>query len=365
VYEQFFGLDRKPFDLLPNPEMIYMSRSHKRVMTYLEYGIESLTGFILLTGDIGSGKTTLIRNVINLHGQNLKIAKVFNTRVDSSELLSLINADFGLETKNKTRLQLIDDLNDFLIERFAQGGRSMIIIDECQNLSVETLEEVRLLSNLETNHEKLLQIVLVGQPELRTVLQNQELLQLRQRIGVNCHLHPLEPDELDKYIALRMEKAGNRNGATFFKGAQREIYAATRGVPRLVNILCDYLLLDAFVESTRFIDAARSQRVIADLDFQAAYWDAPEEKTPPPSQTGKDDVERTRKRLGRLLLGLESQLDSFEPFMGEMRAATRNMLGRLERIEAFIEHFQGETFDQEPLDLGENAMEIHPDGGRL
>ncbi len=350
MYESFFAFEKKPFDLLPNPEMLYLSRSHKRTMTYLDYGIASMAGFILLTGDIGSGKTTIIRNMVNLRRKDLMISKVYNTKVDSSELLGLINADFGLDASGKTRLQLLDELNAFLIERFAEGKRSMIIIDESQNLSVESLEEIRLLSNLETDYEKLLQIVLVGQPELRGVLQDPKLLQLRQRIGVNCHLHPLSLDELENYISFRMEKAGNRAAATFPVDAIGEIFNATRGIPRLVNILCDYLLLDAYVESTNNINVQRVQRVVEDLDFKATYWDlVPEKGTGNSPQS--PDMDRVRKRFSRVLLGMERQLDSFKPFMEEMQRVTKTISERLDRIEIHLSNLSLERDSVDSFEL--------------
>ena len=166
MYESFFQLRKKPFELVPDPDFIYLSRSHKKALTYLDYGIRERAGFILLTGDVGSGKTTLIRDLLNKKYERVVLCKVFNTRVSSEQLLSMINDDFGLPVAGRDKVSLMRDLNDFLLEQYAAGKQPILIIDEAQNLAADLLEEIRMLSNLESAHQKLLQIVLVGQPEL-------------------------------------------------------------------------------------------------------------------------------------------------------------------------------------------------------
>lgn len=274
MYTEFFGLREKPFDLLPNPDFLYPSKAHKRALTYLTHGIRERAGFILLTGEVGSGKTTLIRNMIRSQLRDSVLAKVFNTRVDSLQLLMQINSDFGLETDGRDKAALLRELNDFLIEQYAQRRQAVLIIDEAQNLSPEILEEIRMLSNLETDREKLLQIILVGQPQLRDILARPELLQLRQRIQINCNLQPLSPVEVRDYIEFRMEKAGNRVALVFDDGAVEAVAAYSRGIPRLINILCDYIMIDAFSAETHDIDGKTVHELAADLSFEAQYWDA-------------------------------------------------------------------------------------------
>jgi len=274
VYTEFFGLREKPFDLLPNPDFLYPSKAHKRALTYLTHGIRERAGFILLTGEVGSGKTTLIRNMIRSQLRDSVLAKVFNTRVDSLQLLMQINSDFGLETDGRDKAALLRELNDFLIEQYAQRRQAVLIIDEAQNLSPEILEEIRMLSNLETDRDKLLQIILVGQPQLRDILARPELLQLRQRIQINCNLQPLSPIEVRDYIEFRMEKAGNRVALVFDDGAVEAVAAYSRGIPRLINILCDYIMIDAFSAETHDIDGKTVHELAADLSFEAQYWDA-------------------------------------------------------------------------------------------
>lgn len=272
MYESFFNLTQKPFDLLPDPDFLFMSSSHKKVLSYLDYGIRERVGFILLTGEVGSGKTTIIRNLIKKNLTDVVLSKVFNTRVDSEQLIAMINDDFGLPVINKDKITLLRDLNTFLIDQFVKGSKPVLIIDEAQNLNHDLLEEIRMLSNLETDNAKLLQIILVGQPELRKTLASASLVQLRQRISINCHIQPLSRFEIELYILHRLEKAGDRKAVSFSNDTIDMIFTYSRGIPRLINILCDFIMLAAFAEETRTIDAALVQDIIGDLDFECHYW---------------------------------------------------------------------------------------------
>lgn len=272
MYEGFFNLHKKPFELIPDPDFIYLSRSHKKAITYLDYGIRERVGFILLTGEVGAGKTTIIRDLLKNNYERVVLAKIFNTRVNSEQLLAMINDDFGLSVIGKDKITLIRDLNDFLLEHYAAGNYPMLIIDEAQNLASELLEEVRMLSNLESAHGKLLQIVLVGQPELRDTLAAPELLQLRQRISINCHLKALSLEETHEYILHRLTVAGNRDALDFPAGTLELIYQFSRGIPRLVNIICDFLMLSAFAEETDVASLEMARDVLGDLDFEQHFW---------------------------------------------------------------------------------------------
>ncbi|MDD2272187.1 MAG: XrtA-associated ATPase [Desulfuromonadaceae bacterium] len=272
MYEAFFNLKQKPFDLLPDPDFLFMSSSHKKVLSYLDYGIRERVGFILLTGEVGSGKTTIIRNLIKKNLSDVVLSKIFNTRVDSEQLIAMINDDFGLPVLNKDKITLLRELNLFLIDQFVKGNQPVLIIDEAQNLNHDLLEEIRMLSNLETDNAKLLQIILVGQPELRKTLASATLIQLRQRISINCHIQPLSRSEIELYILHRLEKAGDRDAVSFFGDTIDIIFTFSRGIPRLINIICDFILLAAFAEETRAIDAAMVLDIIGDLDFEYHYW---------------------------------------------------------------------------------------------
>ena len=272
MYESYFKLRIKPFELVPDPHFIFLSKSHKKALSFLAYGIQERSGFILLTGEVGSGKTTLIRDIYNKHFDRIVLAKIFNTCVTSEQLLAMINDDFGLPVQGKDKVTLIRDLNSFLVEQYACGNQPILIIDEAQNLGAELLEEIRMLSNLETDDSKLLQIILVGQPELRTILAAPQLMQLRQRININCHIQALNREETAQYITHRLDVAGNADAAEFPVETLDYIFRYSKGIPRLVNIICDFLMLSAFAEETSTISIDMVREVIGDLDFENYYW---------------------------------------------------------------------------------------------
>ncbi len=284
MYLSFFSLHQKPFELLPNPDFLYLSDVHKKALTFLQYGLMEHTGFILFTGEVGTGKTTTIRRLLGKVSADMTVATVFNTQVDSVQLLRMINDDFGLASSSNAKAELLRDLNEFLIAQYAAGRRCVLIIDEAQNLGLEQLEEIRLLSNLETAHAKLLQIILVGQPELRDKLSSADLIQLRQRILVHCHLSPLSAENVASYILHRLEQSGNRDALDWQKGTLELVHEATRGVPRLINILCDYILLDAFTKGQNVITFDDLETILTQLDFESQFWaattSAKEEPTP-------------------------------------------------------------------------------------
>ncbi len=294
MYLSYFSLHQKPFELLPNPDFLFMSDVHKKALTFLQYGLIEHTGFILFTGEVGTGKTTTIRRLLNKVSSEMTVATVFNTQVDSAQLLRMINDDFGLTSTTNDKAELLRDLNEFLIDQYALGKRCVLIIDEAQNLGLEQLEEIRLLSNLETAHAKLLQIILVGQPELRDKLGSADLIQLRQRILVHCHLSPLSVENVASYIYHRLEQSGNREALDWEKGTMELVHEATRGVPRLINILCDYILLDAFTKNQKSVDAESLDAILKHLDFETQFWAAStpkeqkkNEKTTEESQTAQ------------------------------------------------------------------------------
>jgi len=265
MYTGFYGLREKPFSLAPDPRYLFLSASHREALAHLLYGIEEGEGFIEVIGQVGTGKTTLCRTLLDRIGGDAEIAYIFNPSPSEVELLSAINREFGLPTAVRTRTDLLDSLNQFLVEKNAAGRRVLLVIDEAQNLDPAVLEQVRLLSNLETDRAKLLQIVLIGQPELEENLSRSDLRQLRQRITVRWSLRPLSRPEVGEYLEHRLRVAGLADPRLFTPGAVRAMTRASRGIPRLINAIADRALLAGYTEGRREIDARLIRRAAREL----------------------------------------------------------------------------------------------------
>ena len=243
MYAQFYGLRESPFALTPDPRYLFMSEPHKEALASAVYGVQERKGFVLILGEVGTGKTTLIRHLLGRFGPNIRSVFVFNPAVSFMELLQLMLRDLELPCPSMRRVEMIDTLNDYLLKEAAAGRYVVVIIDEAQHLSPTVLEEVRMLSNLETARGKLIQILLVGQPELGEKLGRPELRQLRQRISLVAELKPLSYEDTVRYITHRLEVAGREGGGLFSRRALKVIYRASGGIPRLVNVICDKALV--------------------------------------------------------------------------------------------------------------------------
>jgi putative secretion ATPase (PEP-CTERM system associated) len=266
MYERFYNLRERPFALSPDPEYLFLSHVHSEALDSIRYGIESRAGFIVVTGEIGAGKTTLLQTVLQRLDDRTVIARVVNTMLDPRELLDAIALDFGLANISPSKPVLLRDLGLFLVEQRRQGRRPLLVIDEAQNLSPQALEEIRLLSNLETEKSKLLQILLAGQPNLREKIASADLEQFRQRIAVSYHLLPLAAPETEAYINFRLEHAALGQPLRFPAEACSLIHDVTGGVPRLINVLCDAALVFGYAEERRTIDRAMVNEVITELE---------------------------------------------------------------------------------------------------
>jgi len=330
MYEKFFNFTCKPFELLPNPDFLFPSRSHKKAITYLDYGIKEKVGFILLSGEVGAGKTTLVRNLVRNIRNKAPLAIVFNNGISSDQLIHLINEDFGLPVEGKSKIDLMRDLNSFLIDEFGKGQLPVLIIDEAQNLSAEHLEEIRLLSNLETETSKLLQIILVGQPEIRTIIARPELRQLRQRISVSCRLNPLTRQETEEYILYRMEVAGNRGAVKISKEVFDAIHNYSRGIPRLINIISDFLLVSAYADEVREISPELTREVLGDIEKDHGYWTdrvRPPQNFPPEAWPTPELMEE----IHRDLQTVEEKLATFNPDEYALRNEIKNLVDETSR----------------------------------
>ncbi len=269
MYCKFYGLKEKPFNVTSDPAFFFLSKQHKEALSHLLYGVTQRKGVIVITGEIGTGKTTLCRFFLEQLGKNVKTAFILNPYLSEIQLLEAIMRDFGLNVRDKNRLSFVWEFNKFLLREAESGNNVVLIIDEAQNLKPRQLEQIRLLSNLETEKDKLMQIVLVGQPELNRRLALYELRQLQQRIMVRYHITPLDKDEVKEYIAHRLRVSGTINKIHFTNEALEAISDFSSGIPRLINIICDRALLAGFVAEINTIDFNIIKRC---LDALSSYF---------------------------------------------------------------------------------------------
>jgi general secretion pathway protein A len=265
MYRKYFSIKRSPFSIAPDPRYLYMSGQHREALAHLLYGIRSDGGFVLLTGEVGTGKTTICRRVLQALHKNIVVAFIIHPTLSVPELLAAICDEFGISYPRKTSIKdLVDRINVFLLDLNAKRKKAILIIDEAQNLSRDVLEEIRLLTNLETNERKLLQIILIGQPELRDKLARPELRQLSQRIVARCHLEALSKKDVFLYVNHRLGVAGGRIGL-FSQDALDSLYIYSGGIPRLINSICDRALLGAFVRQKEIVDRTTMSKAAGEV----------------------------------------------------------------------------------------------------
>lgn len=293
MYTSFYGLTEKPFSLLPDSSFLYLSKKHRMALTLLEYGLMSQAGFTAITGQIGTGKTTLIRHLLANMEQQHTVGLISNTHRSFGELLQWILMAFDLPHAGKSKVEMYQDFMDFIITEYAQGRRTILIVDEAQNMAAETLEELRMLSNINADKNQVLQVILVGQKELRETLRRPDLIQFAQRIAADYHLEPLYAEETPEYIKHRATVAGSK--PDLFTGeACALIHQATGGVPRLINLLCDTALVYGFAEQSESIDAELIKDVIRDKQeggiFPTQAEPAVEKPAPKPKATPLPEV---------------------------------------------------------------------------
>lgn len=273
MYEDFYGLTEKPFSIQPDPDFLYFSVRHSMAYAMLEYGIQNRAAFSVICGEIGCGKTTIVRHLLNNLDEQLTVGIVYNTHQNIDDLLGWIMLAFNQPYEGKSNLALFDEFQQFLIERYAENKRVVLIIDEAQNLTPGALESLRMLSNINADKDQLLQIILVGQPQLRELMRKPELEQFYQRVSVDFFIPPLQGFEIDKYIQHRLHVAG-RDAALFTPGATRLIGETSKGVPRTINILCDTCLVYGFSMSAKKIDINLVREVIKDRADYGVFSDA-------------------------------------------------------------------------------------------
>jgi general secretion pathway protein A len=292
MYQEYYGLVRSPFEMTPDPAFLYLGEAHREGLATLVYGVQSRKGFVLLTGEVGTGKTTLLHALLaQLEGETLP-AFVFNPRLEPLDFFRVLFDEYGIDRPCRTKAEFLLALNHFLIDRLRKDQATLLIVDEAQNLSAEMLEEIRLLSNLETPTSKLIQIMLVGQPELWEKLSRPELRQLRQRIVLRHRLRPFDAGETASYVEERLRLAGHTGKPLFDRSALRALHELTGGIPRLVNVVCDGALLLGFARNKPVLGAAEVREVARDLELGAP--------APPDADAAPETREREPRR-SRLL----------------------------------------------------------------
>jgi general secretion pathway protein A len=276
MYEAFYGLSSKPFQLSPDPSFYFGSKQHRKAKAYLDYGVLRSDGFIVITGEIGAGKTTLVRGLLDsLNRSHVVIGNVVTTQLDAEDTLRLVGAAFGVRVKDLPKSEVLMALEAFFVSEASRGKRCLLIVDEAQNLTARAVEELRMLSNFQFGNQSLVQTFLVGQPEFRAILQRPEMEQFRQRIAASCHIGPLDEEDTQRYIEHRLKCAGAEGKPTFEPEAFAALHRASHGIPRRINTLCDRLLLLGFMAERLHLTVADVEEVVADLSRESAFAPPP------------------------------------------------------------------------------------------
>lgn len=344
MYEQYFGLSSKPFQLNPDPSFYFGSKQHRRARAYLEYGVQRNEGFIVITGEVGAGKTTIVRGLLaSLDVNKVLAANLVTTQLDAEDTLRLVGAAFGIRVKDVSKADVLMALEAFLVNQTSQGKRCLLVVDEAQNLTARAVEELRMLSNFQFGQQALLQTFLVGQPEFRVILQSPSMQQLRQRVTASCHIGPLDRIETQGYIEHRLKCAGANGRPSFDEAAHDAIFKAAGGIPRRINFICDRLLLLGYLAEKLAFGQSEVDEVVAEMQLESAL---PKTNEPPPilrwnepENTGQMTLPLTPVDLvnfkvnPELADSISRQLEGLgaEQFDGRMRRLEGSVL-RLERI---------------------------------
>ncbi len=301
MYKEFFGLRANPFNVNPDPRYLFLTRHTEEALACLTYGIQSRKGFVLLTGEVGTGKTTLINKLLEwLRLQQVATAFIFNSRMDVPQFLDFMMADFGIQCDSKSKSQVLQRLYSWLLDRYRAGETAVLIVDEAQNLTDEVLEEIRMLTNLETFTEKLLQIILVGQPELEQRLRQPQLRQLRQRLTLRAKTHPLNLEETRAYVQQRLRIAGSNGEAIFDPDSLLALYRYSTGIPRVINLLCEHCLVSAFVDQKKLVTNEIVESVARDFDLSDGTAAGTLAPTTPAAAPEKFDLVEALRTLATL-----------------------------------------------------------------
>lgn len=331
MYQDFYGLTAKPFQLNPDPEFYFASSQHRRAMAFVEYGLHQSEGFIVITGEVGAGKTTVVRSLLSqLDAEKVVAANLVSTQLDAEDTLRMVAAAFGLPTRDLSKAELLLSLEALLAAHATQGRRCLLIVDEAQNLTQRAVEELRMLSNFQLDTHALLQTFLVGQPEFRQILQSPQMNQLRQRVIAACHIGPLTVEETRKYIEHRLEHVGWKGDPKFAPETFAAIHAASGGIPRRINLVCDRLLLSGFLSERRYFGADSVKEIAGEIVAETGSAPAPAWQpgfTQPLSANPSDHLSPPHSAAGPPGDAVTGQLQHIEKGMRDLEST----LSRLER----------------------------------
>ncbi len=356
MYEAFYGLTSKPFQLNPDPAFYFNSKQHRRAKAYLEYGVARNEGFIVITGEIGAGKTTILSGLLDsLNNSNVNVGQLVTTQLDAEDTLRMVGAAFGVNVTGVAKAQLLITLEAFLIDQASQGMRCLLVVDEAQNLSPRAVEELRMLSNYQLGTQALLQTFLVGQPEFKRILLRPEMEQLRQRVAATCHIGPMDLEDTQHYIEHRLKCAGAINGTPFSSDAVGLIFKASKGIPRRINSLCDRLLLAGFLAAKPLIGADNVNEVVNELAHEGTMGT--------PSTRGEFNSGPMPLDVDVSRLSLDAgSADAISQHLGGLAGLQQgDRLQRLERSLLRLEHINLDML--ETLKKLVNAVRKPPDGG--
>lgn len=331
MYQAFYGLSSKPFQLNPDPDFYFGSTQHRRARAYLEYGVHRNEGFIVITGEVGAGKTTIVRALLaGLDAHKVVAANLVTTQLDADDTLRLVGAAFGVRVKDQTKAELLMGLEAWLVSQTSQGKRCLLVVDEAQNLTPRAVEELRMLSNFQYGQQALLQTFLVGQPEFRAILQSPAMQQLAQRVAATCHIGPLDATETEGYIAHRLHCAGSTGRPHFADAALAAIHKASGGIPRRINLICDRLLLAGFLANKDSFSEADVQEVVAEMCNEGRAPAAPSGAAAAPDYGTAASL--AAPQSAALLLASAEQHQALEQHIHNLGVAQHD--SRLRRLEA-------------------------------
>jgi putative secretion ATPase (PEP-CTERM system associated) len=336
MYEAFYGLSSKPFQLNPDPSFFFGSKQHRRAKAYLEYGVSRNEGFIVITGEIGAGKTMVLRSLIDsLNGSNVITGHLVTTQLGAEDTLRMVGAAFGFRVKDVPKSELLITLEAFLISQTSKGKRCLLIVDEAQNLTPKAVEELRMLSNFQFGNQALLQSFLVGQPEFREILQRPEMEQFRQRVAATCHIGPLDAEETQRYVEHRLKCAGSTGKPTFDAAAFDGIYKSSGGIPRRINTVCDRLLLAGFLAGKTHLTGDEVAEVVAEFEQES---EVPSKPAKAPAAGAAQALAAATAAVGAALdvdlSALQLPADEAEAMTRQIQELTADQRGdQLQRLE--------------------------------